>query len=153
MELLWRIAGFNQLTNHELYDLGQLRQAVFVVEQDCPYLDFDGKDQNCWHLMGKTMEGTLVAYARLVPLGISYPNAASIGRVVVDAAWRRQGLGITLMEQAIAAVQEHCGAVPLAISAQDYLLHFYQSFGFQPSEDHYLEDGIPHTKMWYVPQG
>lgn len=153
MELLWRIADFEQLTNHELYDLGQLRQAIFVVEQDCPYLDFDGKDQGCRHLMGKTMEGTLVAYARLVPPGVSYPKAASIGRVVVDTTWRRHGLGIALMKQAIAAVQEHYGAVPLAISAQDYLLRFYQSLGFQPSEDHYLEDGIPHTKMWYVPQG
>lgn len=153
MELTWHIADFNQLTNNELYDLGQLRQAIFVVEQDCPYLDFDGKDQQCWHLMGKTSDGIMVAYARLAPPGVSYPQAASIGRVVVDAGFRQKGLGIALMKEALAAVQERCRTAPLAISAQDYLLRFYQSLGFQPSEDRYLEDGIPHTKMWYRPQG
>lgn len=153
MTLIWRIADFNQLTTQELYELSQLRQAIFVVEQDCPYLDLDGKDQQCWHLMGHAEDGTLAAYARLVPPGVSYPQAASIGRVVVEAGFRQKGLGIALMERAIAAVQERWGDAPLAISAQDYLLRFYQSLGFQPSEDRYLEDGIPHTKMWYTPKG
>ena len=151
-EITWTTVPFDALTVQELYDLGQLRQAVFVVEQDCPYLDFDGKDAYCWHLMGKTPDQLLAAYARIVPPNVSYPNAASIGRVVVVSTWRGQGLGITLMQEALAAVAERWAGIDIAISAQDYLLDFYQSLGFVPSTDRYLEDGIPHTKMWYAPQ-
>lgn len=149
--LHWTTVAFDDLTVRELYDLGQLRQAVFVVEQTCPYLDFDGKDVYCWHLMGKTEDNLLVACARLVPPNVSYPDIVSIGRVVVVPTWRGQGFGITLMQEALAVAQQHWKDVPIAISAQDYLLRFYQSLGFEPSDDHYLEDGIPHTKMWYRP--
>lgn len=148
-ELHWTTVHFDALSTRDLYNIGELRQAVFVVEQTCPYLDFDGKDIYCHHLMGKTAQGLLVAYARLVPPEVSYPDVCSIGRVVVAPTWRRQGLGIALMEEAIRVVQTQWAELPIAISAQDYLLRFYQSLGFQPSDDCYLEDGIPHTKMWY----
>ena len=149
--LHWTTVAFEDLTVRELYDIGQLRQAVFVVEQTCPYLDFDGKDVYCWHLMGKTEDNLLVACARLVPPNVSSPDIVSIGHVVVVPTWRGQGLGIALMQEALAAVQQRWKDRPIAISAQDYLLRFYQSLGFEPSDDHYLEDGIPHTKMWYRP--
>lgn len=145
-KLEWTLKPFQDLTLEELYAFGQLRQEVFIVEQNCPYLDFDGKDAACYHLMGH-LKGHLVAYARLVPPGVSYPQAASIGRVVSSPAHRGKGLGKALMKEALAVTQQLWYKVPLTISAQDYLLHFYEEFGFVDSGKKYLEDDIPHTEM------
>ncbi len=142
----WTLKPFQDLSLEELYDFGQLRQEVFIVEQNCPYLDFDGKDADCYHLLGH-QGATLVAYARIVPPGISYSNAASIGRVVSSPALRGKGLGKALMQEAMAIVQRLWKEDILTISAQDYLLRFYQDFGFVDSGKKYLEDGIPHTEM------
>lgn len=144
--LKWTLKPFQDLSLEELYAFGQLRQEVFIVEQNCPYLDFDGKDAACYHLMGH-LQGQLVAYARLVPPGVSYPQAASIGRVVSSPAYRGQGLGKALMKEALTATQHLWHQAPITISAQDYLLHFYESFGFVDSGKKYLEDNIPHTEM------
>ncbi|MGH1337744.1 MAG: GNAT family N-acetyltransferase [Aureispira sp.] len=144
--LEWSLKSFQELELEELYAFGQLRQEVFIIEQNCPYLDFDGKDAACQHLMGH-YKGALVAYTRLVPLGVSYANAASIGRVVSSPALRGQGLGKALMIESLAAVQQLWGTVPITISAQDYLLRFYEGFDFVDSGKKYLEDDIPHTEM------
>lgn len=149
--LKWTLKHFQHLQLEELYALGQLRQEVFVVEQNCPYLDFDGKDAACYHLMGHNKEG-LVAYARLVPPGASYPKAASIGRVVCSPILRRQGLGKLLMKEALLMIQQLWAKAPIIISAQDYLLHFYKGFGFVDSGKRYLEDNIPHTEMHWKGQ-
>lgn len=143
----WYYKDFDELSLHELYALGRLRQEVFVVEQDCPYVDFDGRDDACYHLLGVDAADQLQAYARLVPAGISYAQDVSIGRVITSEAVRGTGAGKTLMWQAIEACEELWPHAAIRISAQTYLLRFYQSFGFVSTGKEYLEDGIPHTEM------
>lgn len=138
---------FDRLTPYELYDIMALRQEVFVVEQNCPYLDADGKDLQSWHLMGRNEEGKLVAYTRLLPKGLAYEDYVSIGRVVTSPSARGTGVGKILMQRSIEMCRHLFGNQPIKIGAQSYLLKFYESFGFQSTGEEYLEDGIPHTKM------
>jgi ElaA protein len=138
---------FNQLTINELYDIMALRQEVFAVEQNCPYLDADGKDLGGWHLMGKNKEGKLLAYTRILPKGVSYPEYASIGRVVSSPSVRGQGLGKILMTETLKWMQKLLPNEPIKIGAQSYLVKFYESFGFVSTGEEYLEDDIPHTAM------
>lgn len=138
---------FSRLSLQELYDLMHLRQEVFVVEQDCPYIDADGKDPQSYHLMGYSPKGRLLACARLLPAGVSYPGYVSIGRVVTSPAIRAQGCGQRLMRESIAWCQHLFGESPIKISAQCYLIRFYASFGFHAVGEEYLEDDIPHIAM------
>jgi ElaA protein len=138
---------FNQLSLKELYDQMQLRQEVFVVEQNCPYLDADGKDEQCYHLMGYGQNGALLAYTRLVPKGVSYPEYASIGRVATAQSVRRTGMGRALMEESLQWADRLFPDAALKISAQCYLIRFYESFGFSTTGAEYLEDDIPHIAM------
>lgn len=146
IELRWECLPFNDLSLEQLYAAMALRQIVFVVEQDCPYLDADGKDAQSWHLFGWKGD-ELWAYARLVPAGVSYPEEASIGRVITHPDARRTGLGKELMHRSIVECQRFWPKVALRISAQSYLEDFYQSFGFENTGKYYLEDGIPHQEM------
>jgi len=138
--------SFQELSLQELYDIMVLRQEVFVVEQDCPYLDADGNDQVCHHLMGYE-KGELVAYTRLVPQGISYKKYPAIGRVITAKKIRGRGIGIELMQKSIQLCEELFGKKNIKISAQCYLLKFYNSLGFKEIGERYLEDGIPHMGM------
>ncbi len=138
---------FDELTTEQLYQLMALRQEVFVVEQDCPYLDADGKDQASWHVLGYDVQQKLVAYARLLPKGISYESYASIGRVVNAASVRGEGVGRLLMQQSLTYLQSLCPGEAVKISAQVYLIKFYESFGFRINGPEYLEDDIPHIAM------
>lgn len=140
---------FDQLSLHELYDIMALRQEVFVVEQNCPYLDADGKDPYCWHLMGRNAaDGKLLCYTRLLPEGLAYRGYTSIGRVVSSPSVRGTGVGKILMQRSIEMCRHIFGPHhPIKIGAQTYLLKFYESFGFHATGVEYLEDGIPHTKM------
>jgi ElaA protein len=141
---------FQDLNVNELYEIMALRQVVFIVEQNCPYLDADGKDQHSWHLMGRNKEGLLITYTRLLPPGISYPDYASIGRVVSSPLARGTGAGKQLMQKSIEMCQFLFPNAPVKIGAQSYLLRFYGNLGFQSTGEEYLEDGIPHTKMVLV---
>lgn len=141
----WLLKPFQELTPLELYAILRLRGEVFVVEQTCPYLDPDGKDVYCMHLMGYKGD-ELAAYARIVPAGVSYAEA-SIGRVVTAPNHRRTGAGKELMTAAIAATEKLYGKVPVRIGAQAYLKKFYEDFGFVDRNEPYLEDGIPHLIM------
>jgi len=148
-EVSFSCKPFDALTVYELYDIMALRQEVFVVEQNCPYLDADGKDVSSWHLMGRDTQGRLVAYARLLPPGVGYEAYASIGRVVSAPSVRRLGLGRLLMAHSMAWCTKVFGSKPIKISAQAYLKTFYESFGFHHTGEEYLEDGIPHIAMIY----
>ncbi|WP_413999776.1 GNAT family N-acetyltransferase [Flavobacterium sp. W1B] len=145
MGLEWKIKPFEALSVHELYDLLKLRSEIFVVEQNCVYLDLDGKDKVALHLFGE-FEGKIVAHARLFKAGISFDNA-SIGRVVVDENYRDRKWGHDLMREAIAAVAHHFGENNITIGAQLYLKKFYESHGFVQTSEMYLEDDIPHIEM------
>lgn len=138
---------FSKLSLEQLYDIMVLRQEVFVVEQDCPYLDADGKDQLSWHLMGYDEQRQLVAYTRLVPKGISYENYVSIGRVANAETVRGKGVGKQLMKESIVWSQKLFPRESIKISAQSYLLKFYTELGFQAVGEEYMEDNIPHTAM------
>jgi ElaA protein len=141
----WVLKKFDQLTPHELYAALQLRNQVFVVEQNCVFQDADDKDQASFHLLGYK-KNNLVAYTRLVPPGVIYPEA-SIGRVVTSPAARGTGLGKELMQQSLSSAYHLFGTVPIKIGAQLYLKKFYVSFGFYQISDTYLEDGIEHIYM------
>lgn len=145
MELQWQLKKFEELTPFELYAVLQLRNEVFVVEQNCVFQDADDKDQPSWHLMG-WLDHKLVAYTRLVPPGISYTQA-SIGRVVTAPSVRRFGAGKALMQESIDQLYRLFGTVPIKLGAQFYLKKFYESFDFRQVSDIYLEDGIEHIYM------
>lgn len=138
---------FQELSLEELYAMMVLRQEVFVVEQDCVYLDADGKDQEAWHLLGLDENESLVAYLRILPKGLSYEKYPSIGRVVSSDKVRGEGVGKLLLERALQESEKLFPGQGVKISAQVYLLKFYQSFGFEATDDEYLEDGIPHIAM------
>ena len=145
MQLQWEIKSFEALSVHELYDMLRLRSEIFVVEQNCVYLDLDGKDKIALHLLGK-MSGEIVAHARLFQAGISFDNA-SIGRVTVDFKHRDKKWGHQLMREAIAGIQHHFGESKITIGAQLYLKKFYESHDFVQTSEMYLEDEIPHIEM------
>ena len=146
MELL--IRSFHDLTPSQLYEILQLRQLVFVVEQDCPYLDCDDKDQDAYHVC--LVQGDqLIAYTRVLGPGTSYEDYASIGRVVNHPTFRKKGYGKSIMESSITFCKELYPSIPIKISAQCYLDDFYKSLGFVPTGENYLEDGIPHQAMIY----
>ena len=141
----WRAVSFEKLSLVELYELMALRQEVFVVEQDCPYLDADGKDFDSHHVMGYD-SNMLVACTRIVAPGISY-DEVSLGRIVTKPSVRGKGHGIALMQFSHQMVKELYGDVPIRISAQCYLEKFYKNLGYEATGKEYLEDGIPHMEM------
>jgi len=146
MKIKWICKKFEDLSNYELYDLMVLRQEVFTVEQNCAYLDADGKDKYSYHVLGYDENNKAAACARIVYPGISYKEV-SIGRVVSSLAHRRTGAGKELMRETLKAIEQIYGKVPVRISAQTYLLKFYSGFGFVSTDKEYMEDGIPHTEM------
>ena len=146
--LNWIVRSYEELSKDELFDMCEVRQEVFVVEQNCPYQDCDQKDKQSHHLMCYNNE-LLVAYLRIVKPGISYKEP-SIGRVLTKLSSRKKGLGIELMKQGLAFCALQYPATNIRISAQQYLLPFYQSLGFYPVGEGYLEDDIPHMEMCYT---
>ncbi len=139
------VKSFSELNTTELYDILQLRSEVFVVEQDCVYQDLDGKDQKALHIIG-TKKEKVVAYTRIFKAG-DYLAQASIGRVVVAVGERKYGYGLDIMKCSIEAIEERFGETSIVLSAQTYLIRFYNSLGFIEKGGEYLEDGIPHVMM------
>lgn len=143
----WRYKSFEELSSQELYEILKVRSEVFIVEQNCPYQDVDGKDQKSYHFTGWRGD-VAVAYVRIIPPGISYTEA-SIGRVLTVMAERKNGTGKILMEKAIELTLQQFGVSEIKIGAQLYLQKFYTSLGFRQTSPQYLEDGIPHIEMLY----
>lgn len=145
MSLSWRWQRFESLGVDGVYDMLALRARVFILEQG-PYLDPDGADRHAWHLLGRDDAGVLLAYLRVLDPGVKF-SEPSIGRVVVDASLRGQGVGHELVRAGI----ERCSALwplqAIRISAQAHLQRFYGQHGFQTMSDEYLDDGIPHVDM------
>lgn len=141
----WNIKNFEDLSTKELYKILKVRQEVFIVEQTCYYLDTDGYDDKALHIWAET-NGEIAAYCRIFSQGIKYPET-SIGRVLTNTKYRNLKLGKTLINIALQAIETHFETSECRISAQDYLLEFYKSFGFEDTGKKYLEDDIPHTEM------
>lgn len=148
--LNWELKAFNELTADHLYQILRIRSEVFVVEQQCVYLDCDGKDRHALHL-SLMDHGEIIAYARILKKGISY-DEASIGRVLVRPSHRGQGLSRELMLRAIGFIDTGFGEKTIRIQAQAYLAGFYRSLGFREVSDVYMEDSIPHVDMIYRKQ-
>jgi ElaA protein len=147
MSLNYICKRFDELTIYELYQILKLRQEVFIVEQNCVYLDADGKDLNGYHMMGYDQANELHCYTRLLPEGISYPDYTSIGRVINSATVRGKGYGKELMVLSIQKIKELYPNYSIKIGAQAYLKKFYESLGFLDLGEPYIEDGIPHIIM------
>ena len=141
----WVCKSFRELTTEELYLILRLRSEVFVVEQNCVFLDMDNKDLVCDHVMGWRGD-ELMGYSRIVPPGISYVES-SIGRIVSSPAARGSGIGRELMVQSIQALYRLHGKRDIRIGAQYYLKEFYESYGFVQTGEIYSEDGIDHIEM------
>ncbi len=129
-----------------MYRILALRADVFVVEQACAYQDLDGKDEHSFWVWAEDENETVHATARLLPAGISYKEI-SIGRVCTSLKSRRTGLGKSLMEECLNQCERIWGKQTITISAQQYLLKFYNELGFLEEGEMYLEDDIPHLKM------
>lgn len=145
--LKYSCLSFTSLSLAELYEIMALRQTVFVVEQDCPYLDADGKDLQGWHVLGKDEREQILAYTRLLPKGVSYEAYPSIGRVITSQDIRGTGEGRRLMQISLQHAQALWPGQTVKISAQAHLAAFYESLGFSTTGEPYLEDGVPHIGM------
>ena len=141
MELL--VKHFSELTTAELYAILRLREAVFIVEQNCPFPEIDGKDLDAWHLW-LADDGEMVAYARVLDRGVSFEEPA-VGRVV--AIRRREGLGTRILQEGMRIAKEKFGAEAVMLEAQVYARALYEKQGFVQVSEEFLEDGIPHIIM------
>lgn len=144
--LLWSVKTFEDLSKEELYKIIQARINVFVVEQNSPYPDLDNEDQKAIHLWCES-GGKIMAYCRIFGEGIKY-NECSLGRVLTTEEARGKKVGRSLMTIALQIIESRFRTKEVRISAQDYLLDFYKSFGFKDTGKKYLEDNIPHTEMY-----
>jgi ElaA protein len=152
VKLQWEVKTFQQLTVEQLFEVLQLRVDVFVVEQRCPYPELDRFDRHAEtrHLSGSDECGRLMAYARILPPGLSFPEVR-IGRFVVKGEARGKGVGHQLLRAALDFIQERWPGQAIRVSAQEYLQRFYAQYGFSRVSDVYLEDGIPHIEMLRKP--
>lgn len=146
----WSWSHFDNLTASDLYDILQARNAVFVVEQACPFQDCDGVDRVSHHLWTRGDTGELAAYLRIVPPATIY-DEPSIGRIITASSARRCGLGRLLVSEGIRRLEHLYGTQAIRIGAQKYLLRFYEQFGFRPTGRDYEEDGIAHCEMLRYP--
>ena len=137
--------NFEELTLSELYALLKLRVDIFVVEQQCPYEELDDRDRRAMHLFFEK-DGEILGGLRILPKGETFDTVA-IGRLAVRKDARNLGLARKLMLQAIDYIENVLEENKIKISAQTYLISFYESLGFQPLGETYLEDGIPHVDM------
>jgi ElaA protein len=134
------VAGVDELPTRTAYDVWRLRQQVFVVEQDCPYPDLDGRDleptaRHVVVLEDEQVVGTL----RVLDDG----DAMRIGRVVVAPDRRGRGLAAVLMDEAMAL----CDGRAVRLDAQVGLTAFYAGYGFEVTGPEFDEDGIRHVPM------
>lgn len=140
-----KILKFEEFSIEQIYAVLKLRSEVFVIEQNCVYQDLDGKDDKALHVLGYE-DGLLIAYARCFDAGIYFEEAA-IGRVLVRDNYRKLGYGHQITKEAIKVVKTKLKADKIKLSAQTYLVTFYETHGFKTIGERYLEDGIPHIGM------
>jgi len=145
MSITWTVIPFDRLSVHELHAVMKLRVDVFVVEQQCPYAEIDGQDPEAWHVLGTTADGTLAAYARILPP--DEHGLPHIGRVVVHPEFRGRQLSRAVMNVCFEELERIHGSRRSALSAQEHLQRFYASLGYVAVSAPYVWDGIPHVDM------
>ena len=147
--LRWQWSSLDELSQYDLLEILKARQAVFIVEQNCPYRDVDELDCVSWHLLGwheLHKEEMLAAYLRVVPPGQKY-SEPSLGRVLTVSSVRGKGIGRMLLSEGVARASNAYPGSAIRIAAQQYLERFYSDFGFETVSDIFDEDGIPHVEM------
>lgn len=145
----WRWHRWDQLDRDQVYAILKARVDIFVVEQECPYPEIDGKDPQALHLLGydgHPGEGVLLAYARLFAPGDYYDEPA-VGRVLTTPAARGLGIGRLLMAECHRFSEATFGTAAVRLNGQGYLLQFYESLGYTAVRGPYDEDGIPHYEL------
>ncbi len=142
-----KIKKFAELTNNELYEILRIRNQVFIVEQECAFQDIDEYDQKAYHFFINDNEH-VIAYLRVLPKGMTF-NEVSIGRILVSENNRKRGLAKLILEIAIKFIINELNEDVIKISAQTYLIRFYESLGFKTISEVYLEDGLEHIDMLY----
>jgi ElaA protein len=147
-QITWSVLHFEDLSVKQLFDVLQLRNQIFIVEQNCPYLDVDEKDLNSFHVFGVNQQQKIIATSRVLPPGVSY-SEASIGRVAVAIDSRGTGIGDELNRVSMEFIRNYFGDIPIRLSAQKHLTNYYNKHGFKVVSDPYDEDGIPHVEMLY----
>lgn len=140
------IKRYSELTIDELYAVLKLRLEIFIIEQNCIYLDIDDKDQLAYHLLCTNDDGILLGSLRITDPGIRF-SEISIGRVIVHKKHRREKIGQLVMQHAIDFIDNECQKNIIRISAQSYLKNFYEQFGFKQCSAEYAEDKLPHIEM------
>ena len=145
-DIIWSIVHFNDLSSTQLFDIFELRTAVFVVEQECPYQEVDYKDKVAHHVMGYTKDNTLIAVGRILPKGVSYKEV-SLGRVAIAEDYRGMGIAHQLNDIMVSYIQSRMDTDEIRISAQSHLVKFYAKHLFSVVSEEYLEDDIPHVEM------
>ena len=141
MEL--HVKMYEELTADELYEILKLRASVFVVDQNCAYLDVDGRDKKACHVF-YTDEKGIKSYLRVLDKGVFF-NEVCIGRVI--SVKRRCGYGTMVLKEGIKAAKEKFGAEKVAVEAQTYARGLYEKLGFRQVSEEFLDEGIPHVKM------
>lgn len=137
---------YDELTLNELYDITNIRQQIFVVEQACAFIDSDGFDKRALHIMIQNKEGKIIAYSRVLDQNIIYKEA-TIGRVLTHESYRNKGIGKILFDKSLKSLVDYFGNQPIKIQAQSYLVDFYKTFGFEVLNEAYLDTGIYHNDM------
>ena len=145
-----RVAAVGELDVRTSYLLWQLRESVFVVEQQCPYPELDGRDlepttRHVWVAAEDADGEQPVAYLRVLDDG----DVFRVGRVLVAASHRGRGLAGVLMARA----HELCAGRAVVLDAQSYLVDFYTGLGYEVTGPEFLDDGIPHFPMRRAVEG
>ena len=147
IKLIWK--EYKDLSSDELYAILHLRQKVFVLEQNCPYIDADYSDQDAFHLLAYK-DNDLIGYLRAFKPGIKY-EGSSLGRIVTEINSRGLGVGKMITIEGVNFLRKEYSNYEIVISAQHRLQHFYIDLGFTPRGEVYLEDNIDHIQMYFIP--
>jgi ElaA protein len=147
IKYIWKT--FAEFSSDELYAMIHLRQKVFIVEQDCPYIDADYADQDAFHLLVYN-DKDLIGYLRAFRPGIKY-EGSSLGRIVTEINSRGLGIGKEITKEGIKFLSKEYSNHEIVISAQHRLEHFYVELGFKARGEVYLEDDIDHIQMYILP--
>ena len=138
------IKRYNDLSKDQFFDILKLRIEIFVVEQCCYYQELDNEDKEAFHVSIYN-DGIIVAVGRIIPN--LHSKEVKIGRIAVKMEHRKKGLAYKIMKDIMNFISKKYKNFSVLLSAQTYLIEFYQSFGFKEIGNTYLEDGIEHINM------